>query len=46
MIDRAYVHRTYAHANASTDCSSGVGDTIKRKGAVSQACLGKSRSLI
>ena len=41
VIDRAYV-RTYA----STDCMSGVGETIKRKGGVSQACLGKSTSLI
>ena len=37
--DRAYV-RTYA----STDCTGGVGETIKRKGGVSQACLGKSTS--
>ena len=41
VIDRAYV-RTYA----STDCTGGVGETIKRKGGVSQACLGKSTSLI
>ena len=41
MIDRAYV-RTYA----STDCTGGVGETIKRKGGVSQVCLGKSTSLI
>ena len=41
VIDRAYV-RTYA----STDCMGGVGETIKRKGGVSQACLGKSTSLI
>ena len=34
--------RTYA----STDCMGGVGETIKRKGGVSQACLGKSTSLI
>ena len=46
MIDRAYVHRTYVHTYASTDCLGGVGETIKRKGAVSQACLGKSTSLI
>ena len=39
--DQAYV-RTYA----STDCTGGVGETIKRKGGVSQACLGKSTSLI
>ena len=31
---------------ASTDCMGGVGETIKRKGGVSQACLGKSTSLI
>ena len=30
VIDRAY---------ASTDCTGGVGETIKRKGGVSQACL-------
>ena len=41
VIDRAYV-RTYA----STDCMGGVGETIKRKGGVSQACIGKSTSLI
>ena len=34
--------RTYA----STDCTGRVGETIKRKGGVSQACLGKSTSLI
>ena len=33
--------RTYA----STDCSGGVGETIKRKGGVSQACLAKSTSI-
>ena len=32
--------RTYA----STDCTGGVGDTIKKKGGVSQACLAKSTS--
>ena len=37
VIDRAY---------ASTDCTGGVGETIKRKGGVSQVCLGKSTSLI
>ena len=31
---------------ASTDCTGGVGGTIKRKGGVSQACLGKSTSFI
>ena len=41
VIDRAYV-RTYA----SPDCAGGVGETIKRKEGVSQACLGKSTSLI
>ena len=40
VIDRAYV-RTYA----STDCTGGVGETIKTKGGVSQACLGMSTSL-
>ena len=39
VIDRAYVH-TYA----STDCTGGVGETIKRQGGVSQACLGESTS--
>ena len=34
--------RTYA----STDCTGGVGEIIKRKGGVSQACLDKSTSLI
>ena len=37
MIDRAY---------ASTDWAGGVGETIKRKGGVPQACLGKSTSFI
>ena len=37
VIDRAYV-RTYS----STDCTGRVGETIKRKRGVSQACLGKS----
>ena len=32
--------RTYA----STDCTGGVGETIKRKGGVSQACLARSTS--
>ena len=41
VIDRAYV-RTYA----STDCMGGVGEVIKRKGGVSQACLGKSTSFM
>ena len=34
--------RTYA----STNCTGGVGETIKRKGEVSQACLVKSTFLI
>ena len=34
--------RTYA----STDCTAGVGETIKRKGRVPQACLGKSTSML
>ena len=34
--------RTYA----STDCTGRIGETIKRKGGVSQACLGKSTSFI
>ena len=34
--------RTYA----STDCTGGVGETIKREGGVFLACLGKSTSLI
>ena len=34
--------RTYA----STDCTGGVGETIKRKGGVSQACLSKATSFI
>ena len=34
--------RTYA----STDCTGGVGETIKRKGGVSQVCLGKSTSFL
>ena len=37
VIDRAYV-RMYS----STDCTGRVGETIKRKRGVSQACLGKS----
>ena len=41
VIDRAYV-RTYS----STDCKGGTGETIKREGGVSQACLGKSTSCI
>ena len=41
VTDRANV-RTYA----STDCTGRVGETIKRKGGVSQACLGKSTSFV
>ena len=37
VTDRAY---------ASTDCTGRVGETIKRKGGVSQACFGKSSSFI
>ena len=37
VIDRAY---------ASIDCTDGVGETIKRKGGMSQAGLGKSKSFI
>ena len=44
-IDRAYV-RAYVRTYASTDCTGGVGETIKRKGGVSQACLGKCTSFI
>ena len=39
VIDRAYV-RTHS----SRDCTGRVGETIKRKGGVSQGCLGKSTS--
>ena len=49
VIDRAYVRtyvRTYIRTYASTDCTGGVGETIKRKGGVSQAWLGKSTSLL
>ena len=38
--------RKYVRTHASTDCTGGVGETIKRKGGVSQACLGKSTSFI
>ena len=41
VTDRAYV-RTYA----STDCTGRVGGTMKRKGGVPQACLGKSTCFI
>ena len=33
---------TYLRTYSSTDCTGRVGETIKRKGGVSQACLGKS----
>ena len=36
VIDQAFI---YMHA--STNCMGGVGETIKRKGGVSQMCLGK-----
>ena len=42
VIDRAYV-RTYVCVYG---LSGGVGETIKRKGGMSQACLGKSKSCI
>ena len=44
VIDRAYVRR-YICTYASTDCMGGVGETMKRQGRVSHACLGKSTSL-
>ena len=37
---------TYVHTYASTDCTGGVGETIKGKGGVSRECLGNSTSLI
>ena len=36
----------FVHTYASTDFTGGVGETIKRKGGVSQACLGKSTSFV
>ena len=42
VIDRAYVLRMYA----PTNCTGGVGETIKGKEGVSQACLDKSISFI
>jgi len=33
-------------AQASTDCMGGLGETINRKGRVSQVCLGKSTPFI
>ena len=45
VTDRAYV-RTSVRTYASTDCTGRVGETIKRKGGVSQACLGKSTYFI
>ena len=41
VTERAFV-RTYVRTYASTDCTGKVGETIKRKGGVSQACLGSS----
>ena len=38
--------RTYVRTYASTDSAGRVGQTIKRKGGVSQACLGKSSSFM
>ena len=38
--------RTYGRTYASTDCTGRVGETIKRKGGVSQVCLGKPISFI
>ena len=37
---------TYLRTYACTDCTGRVGETINRKGGVSQACLGKSSSFI
>ena len=42
---RTYV-RSSVRTYASTDCTGRVGETIKRKGGVSQACLGTSSSFI
>ena len=39
-------HVTDVRTDASTDCTGRVGETIKRKGGVSQACLGQSSSFI
>ena len=39
-------HVTDRGTYASTDCTGRVGEAIKRKGGVSQACLGKSSSFI
>ena len=36
--------RTYVRTYIRTDCTGGVGETIKRKGGVSQACLARSTS--
>ena len=46
LVVTLLTEHTYVRTYASTDCTGGVGDTIKRKGGVSQACLGKSTSLI
>ena len=40
LVVTCLAERTYA----STDCTGGVGETVKRKGGVSQACLAKSTS--
>ena len=42
--ERTYVRRQPVRTYASTDCTGWVGETIKRKGGVSQACLAKSTS--
>ena len=39
-----YGQPQYVRTYASTDCTGGVGETIERKGGVSQACLAKSIS--
>ena len=49
VTDRAYVRpyiRTSVRTYVSTDCTGRVGETLKRKGGVSQACLGKSSFFI
>ena len=45
LTERTYV-RMYVPTYASTDCAGRVGETIKRKGGVSQVCLGKPISFI
>ena len=39
-------NRSYARMYASKDCTGGIGETIKRQGGVSKACLGKFASFI